>query len=203
MKTIKTILATLAMTMTAVTANAQFNLSSLLSSAGQALQNATSTTKFEAKDLVGTWKYSSPGVNFKGQDAMSQIGGAAISTTLENSLASYYTKAGMQKLVFTVDDDYNFTFTLDKIKITGKISKAKDGDLVFKFNAFDKINLGQVSCIATKSGNLLNLTFDASRLLKIAKGISSISKDEKFSTISQLLDNYDGLYLGVKLNREK
>lgn len=198
-KSLKTLSLAAALTLP-ISASAQLDLGSLLNSGLQTIQNATASTKFDAKDLIGTWEYISPAVSMKGDNALSNIGGAAAATTLENKIAPYYQKLGLQNTKLVVNDDLTFNLNAGAAKLTGTIEK--DGDnLVFNFSAFGKIKIGKIDCVATKSGSTLNLTFDASKLLSLAKTISSLASNTSISTISSLLSNYDGLYLGAKMKR--
>lgn len=187
---------------TANVAKAQFNLGSLLDKAKSTIENVTATSKFEAKDLVGNWKYKSPAVNFKGDNALANIGSAAGASTIEDKLAPYYNKIGLQKSTLQVNEDLTFTFALGVTKLTGTIEKTDDSDLVFNFKAFNKINIGKVNCIATKSGNTVNLTFDAQKLLNILQKVSSLSSNSALSSINSLLSNYKDLYLGMKMDKK-
>ena len=180
---------------------AQVNLKDLLNSGLKTIQNATATTKFEATDLIGTWTYTSPAVSFKGDNALANIGGAAASTTIENKLAPYYQKAGLQNSQLIVKDDLTFTWKLGTMTLTGKIEKSSDSDLIFNFSAFGKISIGKVNCIATKSGNIVNLTFDASKIMSIAQKISSISSNSTFKSVNSILSNYKDMYLGAKMKK--
>lgn len=181
---------------------AKIKLGDVLGKAGETIQNLTASDKFEAQDLIGTWKYSSPAVSFKGDNALSNIGGAAASTTIENKLTPYYKKAGLDKFTMTVEQDLTFKMSVSKITLQGKIEKEKNGNLIFNFEAYGNIKIGKISCIATKSGSTLSITFDASKLLKLAETITSISNNSSFQNINSLLKNYDGLYLGAKMKKQ-
>lgn len=200
MKAIKTILASLAF-LAPVAASAQFNLGNLLSSGLQALQNATATTNFDAQDLVGTWDYVSPAVSFKGNSGLANIGGAAASAVVEQKLAPYYKKAGLDSSHLVVNPDLSFTWSCGKITLAGTIEKSSDSDLVFNFAAFGKVSIGRVNCIATKSGSIVSLTFDSSKLLSVAQKISSVASSSTFKTVDSILSSYKDMYLGVKLQK--
>lgn len=188
--------------LSSLTASAQFDLDRLIQGAGEALQNlSASPENLTVEDLVGTWKYSSPAVSFKGDDALATIGGIAASSTIEDKLAPYFKKAGLNKLKLTVNNDSTFTMTMGKIQLQGTVQKDKDNNLVFNFNAHEKISLGKVACMATKSGNKLSLTFNASRLIAIAKKVSSISSNSNFKSISAILERYESLYVGAYMKR--
>ena len=175
-------------------------LSSLLSGLGSTISNLTSTSNFDTSSLVGTWDYTSPAVSFKGDNALSNVTGAAGSTVIENKLSSYYSKFGLTSLVLTVSDDLSFQMKLKKGTLKGTIEK--DGDeLVFNFKAFGSYKIGKIACMATKSGSTLNLTFDASKIISIANTVASISNMSTFKTAASLLSSYDNIYVGFKLKK--
>ena len=181
---------------------AQFNLGSLFGKVKDTVTNLTSTSKFEANDLVGNWKYQSPAVSMKGDNTLANIGGAVGATAIEDKLAPYYERFGLQKTTLEVNNDLSFTFTVGAIKLTGTIEKSKDTDLVFNFKAFNKIKIGKVNCIATKSGNTVSLTFDAQKILSLVQTISSLSSNSTIQSVNSILSNYKDMYLGLKMTRQ-
>lgn len=184
-------------------AHAQFKFDDLLKTGAAILQNATSTTHFEASELIGTWTYYSPAIAMKGDNALANIGSVAASGTIEKKLATYYEKVGIQNSVLVVNDDLSFEWTLGKIKLTGTISKTADSDqLAFIFSAFGKVKIGTISCIASKSGSIVSLTFDSSKLIGIAQQVTSIASNSTFKTVNSLLSNYKDLYVGLKMQKK-
>ncbi|MDE6310247.1 MAG: DUF4923 family protein [Muribaculaceae bacterium] len=177
--------------------------SSLGSALGSMLGTLTSTNKFAAEDLIGTWNYSSPAVGFASDNALKKIGGAAASTALENKLEPYYQKAGLTSVTMTVDEQLNFTLTIKKLSLKGTISKDEDNNLVFNFSAMGKIKLGSMAAMATKSGSTLTIVFDATKLMKVLNAVSSVAKLQSLSALNSLLQQYDGLYLGFKMSSKK
>lgn len=178
----------------------QVNLGNLLGGATQALENLTASDKFEVTSLVGDWKYASPSVQFKSDNSVQKIGGAAAGTAVESKLSPYYNKLGLNKLTLTVDKDLNFVFSDGKIKLTGKISK-EDSKLYFHFNAFNKINLGKVGALATKAGNKVNLSFDAKKMIQVVKTAGELSGNSSLKQIVSLLEKYDGIYVGASFKK--
>lgn len=199
-KTFK-IIALTAIALVSFNAKAEINLGNLLNTGINAIQNATATSNFEAEDLVGTWTYASPAVSFKGDNALSNIGGAAGSAIIEEKLAPYYQKLGFQNSQLTVNQDLTFTWKIGAISLSGTIEKTADSNLKFNFSALGKISIGSVDCIATKSISTVSLTFDASKILSIAQKVSSLSSNSSFQTINSLLQNYKDMYIGAKLSR--
>lgn len=174
----------------------------LLGSLGSLIGNVVANNKFSIDDLVGTWSYSSPAVSFQSENALMKIGGAGAATAVENQLAPYYQRLGFTNTSLTVDADHNFTLKMGLLVLKGTVEKdEEDNGLVFNFNAFGKISLGKVKANATKAGKTLNLTFDATRLIQMLTKISSKLNIKTLSTLSTLLNNYDGIYIGYKLKQ--
>lgn len=170
---------------------------------GSVVGSLTSTNKFAAEDLVGTWSYSSPAVGFASDNALKKIGGAAASAALEQKLEPYYRKSGLTGVTLTVDEKLAFTMTVKKLSLKGTVSKDTDNNLVFSFNAFGKVKLGSVKAIATKSGRTLTIVFDATKLMQVLNTVSSVAKLQSLSALNSLLQQYDGLYLGFKMTGKK
>lgn len=174
----------------------------VLGSLGSLIGNVVANNKFSIDDLVGTWSYSSPAVSFQSENALMKIGGAGAATAVENQLAPYYQRLGFTNTSLTVDADHNFTLKMGLLVLKGTVEKdEEDNGLIFNFNAFGKISLGKVKANATKAGKTLNLTFDATRLILMLTKISSKLNIKTLSTLSTILNNYDGIYIGYKLKQ--
>lgn len=173
-----------------------------LGALGSVLGNVLANDKFTVDDIVGSWNYSSPAVSFQSDNALKKIGGAGAATAIENKLAPYYKTIGLTNTTLTVDADHNFTMKLGVAQLKGTIEKAEDGGLVFAFNAFGKINLGKVSAHATKAGSTLNLTFDATKLIQILTKVAGVLNNTTLKAVTDLVNSYDGIYIGFKLNKQ-
>lgn len=198
-KSLITLTACAALSLAAFSASAVNPLDAL----GSIISSATSTTKFEIADIVGTWDYQSPAVSFKSDNALSKVGGMAGATVIEDKLAQYYNTLGLNTLVVVINDDETFSMKIKSISLSGSLSKDDDGgNLTFKFNAFGKISIGSIAAKAEKSATSnLTLTFDATKLIAVAEKVSSIVKMESLSTVVNLLKSYDGLYVGARLKK--
>ncbi|MDE6207932.1 MAG: DUF4923 family protein [Muribaculaceae bacterium] len=170
---------------------------------GGILGNVLGNSKFSVDDLVGEWDYSAPAVTFSSDDALKKIGGAGASAVVEGKLKPYYEKLKFNKTTLTVDAEHNFELKLGSVPLKGKIEKDDKDELVFNFSAFGKVPLGKVSAHATKAGNTLTLTFDATRLIQILTKLSSVLNISTLDTVSSLLNSYDGIYMGFKLKAKK
>lgn len=174
----------------------------ILDALGSMVSNVTANDKFSVDDLVGAWAYTSPAVSFKSDDIAKKIGGAAAATAVESKLEPYYAKLGFNKATLEVDAEHNFVLKLGKIILKGTVAKDEtDNGLIFNFSAFGKIPLGKVKAAATKSSSTLNVTFDATNLIKVLTAVSSKVNISTLNAISKILASYDGLYIGFKMKK--
>jgi hypothetical protein len=166
------------------------------------LSGLLSTDNVELSSMVGTWKYASPAVCFQSDNFLQKAGGSAVAGTIENKLATYYSTAGLTNLVLTINSDYTFTMTSGKLSSAGTVSKNSDGDIIFSFQALGTISLGSMKTYVTMSGNQMSLMFDVSKLTTVLKTVGSVSGNSTVTGVTTLLESYDGICAGFKLNKQ-
>ncbi len=176
------------------------------SSAGGILSNILGSVlgneNVTPKDLVGTWKYSSPAVTFESDNFLQKAGGAAAAATIEEKMSTYYKRAGVDNLVLTVEEDSTFTMKFGRMTLSGNITQGTQaGELVFNFVAMKTIKLGSYHAYAMISGNTMSLTFDISKLMDILNKVSSIVGSSSLKTLNTLLQSYDGMRAGFKMTK--
>ncbi|MDE6575346.1 MAG: DUF4923 family protein, partial [Muribaculaceae bacterium] len=174
----------------------------ILGTIGSFVNNTIANNRFSIDDLNGTWKYTSPAVSFQSNNALKKIGGAGAATALENKIEPYYTRLGFNKTTLTVDADHNFVLKMGVLTLKGTVEKDSDDMLVFAFNAFGKISLGKLKANATKAGSTLNLTFEATKMIEILSKVASVLNNTTLTTLTNLLESYDGVYIGFKLKKQ-
>lgn len=173
--------------------------SDILGAVGSFINNVTLNKNFTVDDLVGRWEYTAPAVTFESDNALKKIGGAGAATAVEGKLEPYYRRLGMTKTVLTVDKDHSFSLKMGLMLLKGTIEKEEDGTIMFKFSAFGKVSLGSVQANITKSGDTINLTFEATKMVKIITTVASKVNSASVKTLAELLGSYDGIYIGFKL----
>ena len=94
--------------------------------------------------------------------------GSAASATIENKLKPYYTRAGVDHIVLTVNNDSTFTMKFAKGSLSGTLAQGEPGFIQFKFKAMKKINLGTINGAVSKVGNQISVTFDISKRMTLA-----------------------------------
>lgn len=170
---------------------------------GGILGDLTSTDEFKPEQLVGTWNYAAPAINLDGGNALASIGGSAASSIIEGKLEPYYQKLGINNLVLTVNEDLTFTMSLKFGTLKGNIEKDEDNNLIFNFQAFQKIKIGKVKTIAVLSTQGLSLTFDVTKLRNIVSKVAEVAKNKTFQSVSGMLNSYDNIYAGFRMTRQK
>lgn len=152
--------------------------------------------------LAGTWNYTGPGVKFEGGDLASELGGAALETTVVKQLEKAYAlaglKAGAGTFTFERDSD-DFSATLGKHKLTGTYEYDAETHVVTLHFAKGKLNLGSVPGHAYISGQELVLVFPVTRLVEVVTALGS--KVSYFSTATTLLSKYKNVYVGFAFSK--
>ncbi len=168
--------------------------------ASSILDNIIQKEDVNVADLVGSWKSTGPAVSFKSENLLQRAGGVAAASTIENKLAPYYKKAGLQNAVFTFVKDGTVTITLKSGRtITGTVKKGTTtGTLIFNFSQLGTSSkLTEFTAYVTK-GTTLSIMFDATKLLKLANAIAKYSGNATMGTAASLLNSYKGMYVGFK-----
>lgn len=149
----------------------------------------------------GVWKYSGPGVTFNSDNALQNLGGAAAGAALEAKLKTYYDKAGLQDMTFTVGADSTFVIKVKKANIKGTIEYGENGECTLKLQGLGKIAGGKFNAHWQVVGNSLSLTFDISKLVDLVSKIASMTGKSSLGSISKLLQSYDGVYAGFRFSK--
>lgn len=160
-----------------------------------------SSSKLTQSSLVGTWSYTGPDCVFESENLLAKAGGAVASTKIESQLDTYLSKVGIKKgaCTFTFNNDGTYSAKLGSRTISGNYtvdSSAKTIKLTYL------AGLGSATMHASLSSGNLSLLMESSKLLSLLKGVSAISsKSSTLTSLSSLLGNYDGLYIGLQMSK--
>lgn len=175
------------------------NSDGILGALGSFIGNMTANKNFTVDDIVGQWSYTAPAVSFKSENTLKNVGGAAAATAVENKLAPYYKTLGFTRTTLTIAKDHTFSMKMGIIPLKGTVAKTDDGRLEFTFTGITGRSLGKVDAVATKSGSSLNLTFDATKFIKVLTSVAGKLNISTLNTLASLLNGYDGIYMGFRL----
>ena len=181
------------------------DLKDILSGAGGAIGNIVegifSKSDLTVEDIAGQWTANGSAVSFKSDNMLKKAGGIAAAGAVESKLDEYYKKYGLNNLVFTVENDGTFSMTIKKVSLKGTISVKEKGVFTLKFTAFGTMSLGSMDAYVEKTGNSLNLMFDADKIKSILSFAATLNGSKLVSTADSLLKQYDGICMGFKMTK--
>ncbi len=171
------------------------NGSSVLSGLSTIFNSALGATKDR---IVGTWTYTEPAVVFSSNNVLQNIGGKVASSAIEKQLQQQFEKAGIRKgsMKMTFDKNGNFTQTLGGRTLSGTYT-VEDTKIVLSYAGGIKQLVGTTQL----DGNDLLIVMDASKLLKYANTIGTLTGNTTLKSLGNLLGSYNGMELGMKLNK--
>jgi len=165
------------------------------------IEGVFSKSDIEVSDLAGEWTASGSAVNFKSDNFLKKAGGVAAAAAVESKLNPYFKQYGLTGAVFTIHPDGTFTLKVKKLSLNGTITKSGEGVFDFTFKAFGKMSIGTLPAYVQKTSSSMDIMFDADKLRKLISVIASFSGNSLAKTASSLLDSYDGLCVGFKLDK--
>ena len=178
-------------------------LGDIVSGVGSVLNGVLSSSNLTVADIVGTWNYVEPAVDFKSDNFLMKAGGAAASSTIVKKIEPYYNMLGVKNLQFVVNQDGTFSLGFGMLKGSGTIETDGNGEFIFHFQALGSMNIGSMTAYMSKNlSGQLSLTFDATKLLSLVDAIGKISSNSTVQTVTNLLNSYDGLTVGFLLARQ-
>ena len=164
---------------------------------GNILSSVTGSLTTTQANLVGTWTYQEPSVQFESENLLAQAGGTAAASTVENKLASVYRMVGITagKLVFTFANDGNVNYTLG--------SRTFSGTYVFDANnktvVITTTTGMNITAFVTVSGNYMSLCFDSSKVLTLFQAAGNLSNSSStLGNIASIAQNFKGMKTGFK-----
>ena len=164
--------------------------------------------------LEGTWSYEGVACVLESENALSNIGGSVVTGTLENKIDEKLAMIGVSKgnCSFTFAKDGTCVINVSGFNINGKYElDANEKVIVFTF-MYDQLPIKTYVSYEIQS---LNIVFKADRLLSFIKNVASkLSQGsnggqngqlqaamQAVGAMGTLLQNYDGMMLGVKLSK--
>lgn len=166
---------------------------------GGVIEGVFTKSNLTLQDLVGEYQAQGPAVTFKSESLLQKAGGVAAAATIESKLKPYYEQYGLNNMTLTVDSTFNFTMKVKSLSLKGDITRNEsEGTFTFNFNVMG-IKLGGFTAYIEKSGNNLNLMFDATKLKSFISAVAKFTGNSMASALGQILDSYDGACIGWKM----
>lgn len=154
------------------------------------------------KSIVGTWSYTGSSVVFDSQNFLAQAGGSIASSQIESKIDPQLANFGIKKGVttFTFKADKTFTATLGTQKISGTYQLTPKKKTLRLSALGGLINLEPY---IVNQGTGIAILFKADKVLGLLSTTASFlgQQSGELGTISSLLNNFNGMRLGLKLQR--
>ena len=181
----------------AVPASAQNWADALKGAVSSAIDNATGGKPTEAA-IRGTWNYAAPGVKMSSDDALANMGGSVIESTVAGKLTTAYEKVGIRPgfCSITFNDDKSFSMPIKGHEVTGTYEYDASTHAV-------TLHVGRLGTAFTGyayiSGTDLQLVFPVDKLVSFVTAIGS--KVSSLSGAVSLLEKYDSVYIGFEFSK--
>ena len=148
--------------------------------------------------IAGTWVYSGPKVTFKSENILAQMGSQVASAKIEQTLGNQLKNLGFQagKSTLTFDSQGNCQMTRSGRNYPGTYSYNQSTGVMTIQGA---LGVASVSPYVSVMGNEMYVLFEADKLFSVMGALSTAAKT---STLSSLLNNYNGLQLGWVMTRK-
>lgn len=162
------------------------------------LLGASATLK--RSDLVGTWRYTGPDCVFESENLLMQAGGAVATTRIESKLSAALAKVGIKpgSCSFTFRTNNTYSAVINGRNIAGNyILDVKNKKLTMTYLG----GMATMSPQIVKAGNHISLLYEANKLLTLLVGISTASGNTGMTTLGNLLSQYNGLLVGIRLQK--
>ena len=153
-------------------------------------------------DVKGTWTYSGTAVKFESDDLLKSTAASLAATQVEEKLDSYVAKVGIKAgtFSFTFNEDNSFTATVKGKNFSGTYELSEDYKTIsLKFGT--KISLKPFTASLSATSTQLDLLFEADRLLELLGKLTASSSNSTLKTIGTLVNQYDGMQLGLELQK--
>lgn len=149
------------------------------------------------QQIIGTWAYQEPAVMFTSNNALKSAASSVASATIEKKLQTYFSKVGIKKgnLTITFNKDKTFAIKKGTKSVRTGTYTISGNDVALTFKGKTK------PCKITPQldNGTLVMVMDATTLKNFLSNISSYVSS--LSTITSLLNAYDGMKVGIRLSK--
>ncbi len=150
--------------------------------------------------IIGSWNYKGAACEFESDNLLAKAGGAAATGKIDTELGKIYSKIGFDSARFTFNDDKSYTIAIGKI--TSKGTYTFDPQTK-KISMKTKLGLTVNANVVTLGSNM-SLLFNADKLMDALQALTGLASkiNTNASTVTALLQNYNGLKVGFELTKE-
>lgn len=164
------------------------------------VENVTGTTI--PVDIKGTWTYSGIAVKLESDDLLKSTAASLASSQIEDKLDQYVAKIGIKAgtFSFTFKEDKTFTATALGKNFNGTYTLSEDYKTI-SLQFGKTIGMKPFTAAVSATSSQLDLLFQADKLLELIGKLTSSSSNSTLKTIGTLVNQYDGMKLGLELKK--
>ena len=155
-------------------------------------------TTVNQNTLIGTWGFKGSAFVFESENALANLSSVALAAQVEAKVDQYLAKLNIK------EDACNITFNEDNTCIFVAGNRTLNG--TYELNAETKelsFKFGLISTTAylVYDAGTINIVYQSDGLLRILKAIGSMKSSGTLALLSTLLDQYDGLRIGMAFQK--
>ena len=165
---------------------------------GNVLSSVLGIDKPSERDLIGTWRYSEPGVAFTSDNTLAKAGGEVAAAQAKAKLTESYKTIGLKH------DNTQLTFNSDNTFSGRILGRSLSGTWTYDNNnqkIMMKTLLFTIPVYAKRTTTGMNYLMESKKLLTILQTVSALSGNSTVQTIGDLSKNYDGIRMGFEMKR--
>ena len=168
------------------------------STVGNIITSVLGINKVSETNLVGTWKYSSPGCGFTSENLLAKAGGEVAASKIKSELQPRFQAVGITSAntFFTFKEDKTFSGKIDGQNLSGTYTYDPTTGQINLKTLLLTLN-GYIN--TTTKG--ISLLFESKKLLTVLQTIGMVSGNTTLSTIGEISKNYDGIRVGFEMTR--
>ena len=148
----------------------------------------------DENSIVGTWNFKGSAFVFESENALANLGSDAIATQVESKVDQYLAKHNIKEgaCSITFEEDGNFVLVAGERYVEGTyVLNAETKELVMTFGMF------KTTALLIYDAGTINLVYQSDGLLKMMKAIGAKGGSSALSLLGKLLDQYDGMRIGM------
>ena len=165
---------------------------------GNVLSSVLGIDKPSERDLIGTWRYSEPGVAFTSDNTLAKAGGEVAAAQAKAKLTESYKTIGLKH------DNTQLTFNSDNTFSGRILGRSLSGTWTYDNNnqkIMIKTLLFTIPVYAKRTTTGMSYLMESKKLLTILQTVSALSGNSTVQTIGDLSKNYDGIRMGFEMKR--
>lgn len=167
---------------------------------GNVIMSVLGANKVSEAGLVGSWRYTNPGVAFTSSNVLAQAGGEVVAQEIEKKLLGVYNSVGIKSsnTYFTFAQNKQFEGKLLGTGLSGTYTYDPSSGVINMKTALLGIN---INGYITGSTTGISLLFEGKKLLSLLQTVAALSGNSTLGAIGDLSTNYNGLRMGFDMSR--